>query len=112
LHAAGGATAWLPNASVHHRIDASRLDQAWFRRRFAWQAISDTLVHPAHQRAQAAASWQEAERYLAHIAAPGLHAFSQTHSRADLCHWQMSSIYHLILALLSGVGQHQENEDG
>jgi GT2 family glycosyltransferase len=102
LHRAGGHTAWLPSAAVLHRISAERLDQSWFRRRFAWQAISDFMVQPAHHRTHAAASWREAEAYLAHIGTPGFAALTAEQPRADLCHWQMSAIYHLLLGLLSG----------
>jgi GT2 family glycosyltransferase len=112
LHRAGGASAWVPDAAVWHRIDSTRLDQAWFRRRFAWQAVADTMVHPAHHRAHAAASWREVEGYLAFCAKTGVGALSEAHTRADLCHWQMSAIYHLTLALLSGVPQAGESEHG
>jgi len=102
LHAAGGQTAWSPGASVLHRIDPSRLDQAWFRRRFAWQAISDFMVQPDHHVAHSASSWHEAAQYLAHLAGNATDALSQDHTKPDLCHWQMSAIYHLILGMLSG----------
>jgi GT2 family glycosyltransferase len=103
LHRAGGRTAWQPAAEAFHRIDPSRLDQAWFRRRFAWQAISDFMVQPDAHLAAGAASWQEAQRYVSYINTPGLGALAATQTQPDLCHWQMSAIYHLVLSLLGGL---------
>jgi glycosyltransferase involved in cell wall biosynthesis len=102
LHAAGGHTAWSPGASVLHRIDASRLDQEWFRRRFAWQAISDFMVQPNHHVTHSASNWHEAAQYLEYLQGNAADALSMDHPKPDLCHWQMSAIYHLILGLLSG----------
>jgi GT2 family glycosyltransferase len=103
LHQTGARSAWQPAAEVYHRIDATRLDQAWFRRRFAWQAISDFIVQPDQQMQAGRPSWQEAERYMAHIGTPGLSALTVAQDRPDLCHWQMSAIYHLVRGLLSGL---------
>jgi GT2 family glycosyltransferase len=33
-----------PNASVHHKVHADRVNRAWLRRRVAWQVISDALA--------------------------------------------------------------------
>ena len=39
----GHAVVYAPEASVEHVIDPARLDRAWFRRRAAWQAVSDCI---------------------------------------------------------------------
>jgi len=39
-----GPVFWHPGAVVRHRIDSERLDKNWFRKRAAWQAVSDLLV--------------------------------------------------------------------
>ncbi len=60
VRAAGRAIVYAPDAAVEHKIDASRLSQTWFRRRAAWQAVSDYLMEPAAMAAHAPA----AARYL------------------------------------------------
>ncbi len=60
VRAAGRAIVYAPDAAVGHKIDASRLSQSWFRRRAAWQAVSDYLMEPAAMTAHAPA----AARYL------------------------------------------------
>ncbi len=56
VHAAGRLIAYAPDAAVQHAIDPSRLTQSWFRRRAAWQAISDYLMDPAKTAAHAPAA--------------------------------------------------------
>ena len=112
LHRGGGRTAWLPDAVATHRIDPSRLDRVWFRRRFAWQAVSDYLVNPEHQRRYAPRSWKEAQGFMAHMDLAGLDALRLDQERPDLCHWQMSAIYHLMLCLLGGLDQVAPPADG
>ena len=46
IHALGGRTVYAPNATVDHLVDKRRLDQEWFRKRAAWQAVSDYLKNP------------------------------------------------------------------
>ena len=44
IRALGFRTLYLPKADVQHVIHADRLTQAWMRRRFFWQAVSDVLI--------------------------------------------------------------------
>ncbi len=60
VRAAGFEIGYAPAAAVEHCIDPSRLTQAWFRRRAAWQAVSDYLMEPHATTAHAPA----AARYL------------------------------------------------
>jgi glycosyltransferase involved in cell wall biosynthesis len=60
VRAAGHEIGYAPAAVVEHCIDPSRLNQAWFRRRAAWQAVSDYLMDPQRTTAHAPA----AARYL------------------------------------------------
>lgn len=45
IQAMGGKFGYTPLAAVTHYIPASRLTREWFRRRVAWQAVSDQLQH-------------------------------------------------------------------
>lgn len=51
ITASGGIVVYDPRARVEHTIDASRLDELWFCRRAAWQAVSDFLSDPEKSRA-------------------------------------------------------------
>jgi glucosyl-dolichyl phosphate glucuronosyltransferase len=46
MRGAGYETIWSPNSVVQHLVDAQRLNQAWLRRRYAWQAVSDFIADP------------------------------------------------------------------
>lgn len=46
IHARGYGTVYLPAATVDHVIDPARLQRQWFRRRAAWQAVSDFIKDP------------------------------------------------------------------
>jgi len=63
VHEAGRLIAYAPEAAVDHAIDPSRLTQSWFRRRAAWQAVSDYLMAPEKTAAHAPA----AARYLRQV---------------------------------------------
>ncbi|MFC6689689.1 glycosyltransferase family 2 protein [Jhaorihella thermophila] len=43
----GGLALYVPQAEVDHLVDRRRLTQEWFRRRAAWQAVSDWVADPA-----------------------------------------------------------------
>ena len=57
----GKIAVYAPDAVVEHVIHTERLTQSWFRRRAAWQAVSDVLARPDEAPALAA----EAARRLA-----------------------------------------------
>jgi len=104
LRAAGGATGWVPRAAVLHAVATDRLDPEWFRRRAAWQAVSDYMVNPDHHRRHVAESRRQAESYFRHLGHDGVTtALSQDHAAPDLAHWQVSAVYHLVLDLLDGM---------
>jgi GT2 family glycosyltransferase len=103
LAAAGGRIGWVPDAVVEHCIGPARLDHAWFRRRAAWQAVSDFLANPDHHSHHVEASRQVAQSYLDHLGDPAALAnLAQFHADPSLSHWQVSSVYHLVLYLLDG----------
>lgn len=47
IHGMGKVTVYAPAASVEHVIDPARLSREWFRKRAAWQAVSDFIKDPA-----------------------------------------------------------------
>lgn len=104
MHAAGGRTGWVPKAAVRHCIDPSRLDRRWFRRRAAWQAVSDFMQHSGHFIQDSRASWEEAERFFAYAGGMNaVHALARDQQEPAMFHWEVSAIYHLTLCLLGGL---------
>ncbi len=52
IEAKGYLVFYCPKAIVHHTIDQQRLERTWFRRRFAWQAVSDFIQHESQSVAR------------------------------------------------------------
>jgi len=112
MKAAGGLAGWAPAAAVDHLIDASRLDRRWFRRRVAWQAVSDFIRHPEHFSQNFEGSWAEAERYLAFDHGQNaLRALAADHQDGNMFHWEVSAIYHMTLCMLGGLAKPPAEDD-
>jgi glycosyltransferase involved in cell wall biosynthesis len=106
IKAAGGGVGWAPAAAVEHRIDDERLQRRWFRRRAAWQAVSDFIRHPDYFSQHFTGSWAEAEKYLAfERGGSPLQSLASNHPDPAMFHWEVSAIYHLMLCLLGGVAE-------
>ncbi len=106
IKAAGGRVGWAPEAAVEHCIDAERLDRRWFRRRAAWQAVSDFIRHPEYFSRHFAGNWAEAEKYLRfQDVSAALPALAKEHQDPGMVHWEVSAIYHLMLCLLGGAAE-------
>ena len=63
LRQAGYLVRYQPAAGVRHMIAAERVDQAWLRRRIAWQAVSDLLA-AGGETASVEALWQPLGAFL------------------------------------------------
>jgi len=104
LKAKGSRLIYAPDASVEHLVPSERLDQAWFRRRAAWQAVSDYLLDPAGSFEKAANYWPGVTNFYALLPPKyrtprGLYV-DQTDP--EMVHKQMSALYNFTLALLAG----------
>jgi glycosyltransferase involved in cell wall biosynthesis len=64
IHRAGRLSIYCPEAVVHHVIDPARLTRAWFRRRSAWQAVSDYIKDPERVAAYSPAAVEHLRRKL------------------------------------------------
>lgn len=98
----GRAAIYAPAAVVEHIIDPARLTRSWFRRRAAWQAVSDFIMDPraASKEARSRAFWLRVRQALLprHI----LPGFFQTTDKAKTFDRELFHIRILVLALLSG----------
>ncbi len=64
MRAAGYETIWAPDARVDHLVRAERLTQAWLRKRYAWQAVSDYISDPDEAMKNAEERWQSISDYI------------------------------------------------
>ncbi len=105
IRARGGLIGYVPRASVSHLIDPARLSQAWFRRRLAWQAVSDYLDDPATSRARAEQSWDWLTSFLVRLP-PSLRSYRgllTDMASAELLEQQLNAVYNASACLLNGV---------
>jgi GT2 family glycosyltransferase len=101
LAARGWLTGYTPLAEAVHLVDPARLSQAWFRRRVAWQAVSDLLAGcPAEDPASA---WQKVKDWLLdqNPAERTLRALLTDQPDAAAFAGQMGAVYAAVLALLA-----------
>jgi glycosyltransferase involved in cell wall biosynthesis len=100
----GGLVLYMPNAEVLHQVDERRLHRDWFRRRSAWQAVSDYLANPdAHHAADGAFGnvltflLKQAPR---HRSIAGLQV---DFDDPDQFNEQLDAVYDMTAALLAGL---------
>jgi GT2 family glycosyltransferase len=108
LSARGLATGYTPLAEAEHLVDPARLTQGWFRRRAAWQAVSDAIAGEA--RRDPARSWQAVKDFLlsANPAERTLRALVAEAPDADAFHAQLGAVHDAVAALLAEA----EDRDG
>lgn len=53
----GKLTIYAPEAKVDHLVEKKRLNKAWFRKRVAWQAVSDYQMNPEKTIQDAQSGW-------------------------------------------------------
>jgi glucosyl-dolichyl phosphate glucuronosyltransferase len=98
INAGGRVSIYAPAATVDHVIDPSRLTHEWFRRRAAWQAVSDFIKDPKRAALHAPAASKHLESFALrkplgfYVATEDPEEFKQ-----DMC-----LTYDLVIATLSG----------
>jgi hypothetical protein len=100
----GGRLIYAPRAKVDHLVDPQRLHRNWFRKRFAWQAVSDFIMDPDFRPADAGHKWGELLRYF-NALPPHERTIRGLLYDADdpeLFRWQAGAIYTLTLLSLAG----------
>jgi GT2 family glycosyltransferase len=111
LAAGGGATGYAPAAAVEHIVPKSRLRQAWFRRRAAWQAISDFVQEPDARQRGGPEAWVRSKGFLATCkpADRTLRGLALHEPRPDRFYGQVNAIYDTVHAVLAGL---EESDEG
>ena len=90
IRAGGGLIVYNPCARVEHTIDVYRLNELWFYRRAAWQAVSDFLSDTEKSRQHA---HKIIERIMPYIDTE--HFQNRTEARVD-------TVYNTVLSCLTG----------
>lgn len=104
MRAAGFATIWAPDAKVDHLVHEDRINQAWLRKRYVWQAVSDFISDPDEAIKNVDGRWQSLEHYLRQRP-PSLRtprALFEPLDDARLLEQQIHAAYCLTLLLLAG----------
>lgn len=104
MAAKGARLIYAPEAIVEHLVPADRLTQSWFRRRAAWQAVSDYLMDTGRAFAGAANGWRGVTGFYAHLppkyrTPQGLYMEQES---PEMFAMQISALYNFSMALLSG----------
>lgn len=106
LHAAGFKSVYAPAASVDHFVPPERLTREWFRRRVAWQAVSDYIAYPDRAGSNLPGAWRQVSEFLVGLpprnrSIGGL--FSEIETSVEFKK-QMDAVYNSLTVLLSGKG--------
>jgi glycosyltransferase involved in cell wall biosynthesis len=110
IRALGGLVAYDPLAAVDHWVDPERLTQRWFRRRAAWQAVSDYLRDPKGRLARREESWASVKAFLLqqNPADRTLRGLALEQASAEDFRWQVSATFNAVTALLAGLDERDD----
>jgi glycosyltransferase involved in cell wall biosynthesis len=110
IRALGGRVAYDPAAAVDHWVDPERLTQRWFRRRAAWQAVSDYLRDPRARLAKREDAWAAVKGFLLqqNPADRTLRGLALEQDGAAEFRWQVSAVYNAVSALLAGLDERDD----
>lgn len=103
MEARGGRRFYQPAACVTHLIPSARLTQNWFRKRAAWQAVSDCIADPEAVRQRIDRDMDaHARRRVATVPLRRLYA---RFDDAQMFRSQMSAVYYATARMLLGAGE-------
>lgn len=100
----GLSIVYAPDAIVSHRIGSARLTQEWFRRRVAWQAVSDYLRDGARLFEESPTYWNDVLLFANALSPRNrtLRALHVPQTDPDMFRLQMTALYNYTVALLTG----------
>jgi GT2 family glycosyltransferase len=102
MRATGRLSMYCPDAVVEHVIDPSRLTHSWFRRRAAWQAVSDFIKDPERTTAYAPAAAEHMRLLLrSGLRESPMGFFGRVEDPNEFKH-DIALIYDLVVAMLAG----------
>jgi glycosyltransferase involved in cell wall biosynthesis len=101
---AGGRLLYVPDAVVEHLVPTERLTQSWFRRRAAWQAVSDYLQDPRTLYENAPRYWPDVADFLSRLPPKyrGPRGLYVEQTDPEMFRRQTGAIYNFTVATLAG----------
>jgi glycosyltransferase involved in cell wall biosynthesis len=104
IRATGGRLIYAPRARVSHLVDSRRRARHWFRKRAAWQALSDFMMDPDRCAAEAHEQWPNLLRYFNSLPPHErtVRGLAIETDDPDQFLWQTGAIYTLTTLLLAG----------
>ncbi|MEO3475450.1 glycosyltransferase family 2 protein [Roseomonas sp. CAU 1739] len=110
IKAQGGLVAYDPLGAVDHWVDPERLTQRWFRRRAAWQAVSDYLRDPKGKMARRDQAWAGMKDFLitCNPADRTMRGLALRREAPADFRWQTSAVYNAVTAMLAGLDEQDD----
>jgi glycosyltransferase involved in cell wall biosynthesis len=104
IRGSGGRMVYAPDALVEHLVDPKRLTRAWFRKRSAWQAVSDFTMDPERHAREAGSQWPATVAYFNALAPHQrtIRGLIVDTDDPELFRWQLGAVYMLTLMSLAG----------
>ncbi|MBK8211798.1 MAG: glycosyltransferase [Rhodospirillales bacterium] len=104
IRAAGGRLVYAPDASVKHLVEPNRLLRSWFRKRSAWQAVSDYMMDPKRFASTVPQYWEDVLKYF--NALPPyertVRGMALDTDDPDFFRWQLGAIYNMTIIKMAG----------
>ena len=100
---------YVPDATVEHLIEPARLSQEWFRRRAAWQAVSDYIKDPKQSSKYATAAAERLRRELLSDENGLPPGFVRPMSEREAFRRDVGLMYDVVIAMLAGGVELQED---
>jgi glycosyltransferase involved in cell wall biosynthesis len=101
---AGGIAVYQPEATVQHLVERRRVTQNWFRKRVAWQAVSDFLLDPKLSGQRSNDGWEWLLEFFfgmpPHLR--NIRALYAPCEKAEDFKHQLQSVYTATSAILNG----------
>jgi glycosyltransferase involved in cell wall biosynthesis len=104
IREAGDKLIYAPDAYVNHLVEPKRLTQDWFRKRAAWQAVSDFMMDPRRHSRDVSAYWKDTIKYFNSLPPHErtIRGFLWETDDPDVFRWQTSAIYMMTIMSLAG----------
>jgi hypothetical protein len=95
---------YAPKAVVSHLAEPKRLTRSWFRKRSAWQAVSDFMMDPERFTLDSPRQWRGTIGYFNSLPPHErtLRGLLVDTDDPDLFRWQLGAIYMLTAMSLAG----------
>ncbi len=104
FRAQGLIALYVPEATVDHLVERKRLTRGWFRKRVAWQAVSDFTMNPQVATQRVTDEWEQVLDYFFQLPPPkrNVLGFYLETDNPKLFQQQLKALEIFTLAVLCG----------